>query len=139
MRGILCLLALAIAISAYARDPQDSITRHNKWIGKPITIHATSADLGDLLRLIAEASGFNLVLGDQVQGTMKAIDWQDVPWDQALDVILKTKHLRAERDGNMLRIMTNEEYVKDIQERALAKAAAEANRGDSTSVEVIRH
>src|SRR5579885_3829241 len=102
------LLALSAAFSAAP------VLAGEKWIGKPITIKATEVELSDLLRLIAEASGFNLVLGDGVKGKMRAISWEDVPWDQALDMILKTKHLHAERHGNMLRIVTNEEYLKEV-------------------------
>ncbi len=100
--------ALAILPVAHARAPGDA-----RWIGKPITLKATDADLADLLRLIAEASGFNIVLGDGVQGKMRAISWVDVPWDQALDAILKTKHLHAERSGNLLRIVTHDEYMRE--------------------------
>jgi type II secretory pathway component HofQ len=47
-----------------------------------------------------------------------------VPWDQALDTILRTKRLHAERDGNLLRIVTNAEFVQEANEQLRAREPA---------------
>jgi type IV pilus assembly protein PilQ len=122
MRRLLPLILFTLAaltVPAEARVP-DAYGRQQRWIGKPVTIKATEVDLADLFRLIADASGFNIVVGDGVTGKMRAISWEDVPWDQALDMILKTKHLHAERSGNMLRIVSNEEFLREMAERSPA-------------------
>jgi type IV pilus assembly protein PilQ len=107
----IALLALLVCATASAGE------RKQRWIGKPITLKTQRMPVVDVLRLIGEASGFNLVIGDGVGGEMSALSWDAVPWDQALDVILKTKRLRARREGNLLRIMTHEQYLRELQDR----------------------
>ena len=59
--------------------------------------------MADVLRLIADVSDLNVIAGDEVKGKV-TIRLVDVPWDQALDVILLTKGLGFMRIGNVLRI-----------------------------------
>ena len=108
MRRLLFVL-LALALHAEAGEKP-------RWVGKPITLKTRKMPVVDVLRLIGEASGFNLVIGDGVGGEMNAISWEAVPWDQALDLILRSKRLRARRKGNLLRIMTHEEYLREMQD-----------------------
>jgi type IV pilus assembly protein PilQ len=61
------------------------------------------ADLLNLLRIIAEVGGVNIAAGTGVTGKV-TIRLIDVPWDQALDVILRTNNLAAEREGNIIRV-----------------------------------
>jgi type II secretory pathway component HofQ len=65
---------------------------------------------------------------------MRAISWVDVPWDQALDTILKTKHLHAERSGNLLRVVTHDEFMREMAEQAQERSQA---RSPAVSTEVI--
>jgi type IV pilus assembly protein PilQ len=102
---------LAILLLAFSLAP--GAPAAERWVGKPITLKAARVPVVDLLRLIGEASGFNLVISDGVAGEMSAISWEAVPWDQALDVILKSKRLRAVRSGSVLRIMTHGEYMTE--------------------------
>lgn len=71
--------------------------------GRRLSMDFMDADIRNVLRLIGEVSGLNMVTGDDVQGkvTLRLVD---VPWDQALDVILKTKNLGQVREGNVVRI-----------------------------------
>ena len=76
--------------------------------------------IADVLRLLAEVSDLNIIAGDEVSGNV-TIRLVDVPWDQALDVILMTKGLGFVRVGNVLRIAPSdvlkaEEEVR-LQER----------------------
>jgi len=73
------------------------------YYGERINLDLQDADIKTVLRLISEVSGLNIIAGDEVTGkvTMKLID---VPWDQALALILKTKKLAMEQEGNILRI-----------------------------------
>ena len=61
------------------------------------------ADLKDFFRLIGEISGLNIVLDPDVKGSL-TIFLNDVPWDQALDVVLKNNSLGKQLDGNVLRV-----------------------------------
>src|SRR4051812_3150931 len=56
-----------------------------KFKGKPISLQVRDAEVADVLRLIGEASGFNVVIGDDVKGKV-TLALTDVPWDQALDL-----------------------------------------------------
>ena len=83
-------------------------------------------DLRDFFRLIHEISGLNVVVDPGVKGTLTIV-LDDVPWDQALDIVLKNNDLDKQLDGNVLRIATKETMKKEAeQKRDLAKAQAEA-------------
>jgi type IV pilus assembly protein PilQ len=71
-----------------------------RWKGFPISLSLRDAPLPEVLRTFARLAGFNLILDARVQGTVTA-ELKDVPWDQALDVILKTNGLAAEVDGRL--------------------------------------
>ena len=71
--------------------------------GRRISLDFKDAEIGNILRLIAEVSDLNVIAGDEVAGKV-TIRLVDVPWDQALDVILLTKGLGFVRVGNVLRI-----------------------------------
>jgi type IV pilus assembly protein PilQ len=74
-----------------------------KYYGQRINLDFQDADVTTVLRLIAEVSGLNIVAGDDVVGkvTMKL---EDVPWDQALALVLKAKKLGMEQEGNIIRV-----------------------------------
>jgi type IV pilus assembly protein PilQ len=74
-----------------------------KYTGERITLDFQNADLQNVLRLIAEVSGLNIITAEGVGGKI-SMRMQDVPWDQALDIILKTKGLGQVREGNVVRI-----------------------------------
>ena len=74
-----------------------------KWTGERITLDFQNADLLNVLRLIAEVSGLNIITAEGVGGKI-SMRMRDVPWDQALDIILKTKGLGQVREGNVVRI-----------------------------------
>jgi type IV pilus assembly protein PilQ len=80
------------------------------------------AEVANVMRLIADVSDLNLVVGEEVKGkiTLKLFN---VPWDQALDIILKAKGLGQVREGNIIRIDTNGNIAKQQDEAAKAKEA----------------
>ena len=91
-----------------------------EYTGRRISLDFKDVPVADVLRLIAEVSDLNLIAGDEVTGNV-TIRLVDVPWDQALDVILLTKGLGFVRVGNVLRIapadvIKAEEEVR-LQER----------------------
>ena len=77
-----------------------------KYSGDLISLELKDADLKDFFRLIGEISGLNIVLDPDVKGSL-TIFLNDVPWDQALDVVLKNNGLGKQLDGNVLRIAAN--------------------------------
>ncbi len=93
-----------------------------KYTGRQISLDLQDTDIDNALRIIAEVSNLNIIASDDVAGkvTLRLID---VPWDQALDVILKTNGLDKVLEGNVMRIAPIE---KLRQEREALKQAQEA-------------
>ena len=71
-----------------------------RWKGFPISLSLRKAPLPEVLRSFARLGGFNLVLDPRVQGEV-TVELKDVPWDQALHVILKAHGMGAEVDGRV--------------------------------------
>ncbi len=94
-----------------------------EYTGRRISLDFKDIEMADVLRLIAEVSDLNVIAGDEVTGRV-TIRLVDVPWDQALDVILLTKGLGFMRVGNVLRIapadvLSQEEEMRLQERRAL--------------------
>lgn len=90
--------------------------------GEKISLDFQNADIHDILRLIAEVSGLNIITGPEVKGTVTT-RMMDVPWDQALDIVLKINGLDRERDGNIIRIAPAQRFITERQERLQAQKA----------------
>lgn len=74
-----------------------------KYTGDKITLDFQNADIHNILRLIGEVSGKNVVVSDKVTGKV-TLKLQEVPWDQALDIVLASHKLGVVESGNVLRI-----------------------------------
>jgi len=74
-----------------------------RYIGQRISLDFKDADLTNIFRIIAEVSNLNIITTDDVKGRV-SIRLINVPWDQALDIVLKSKGLGVVQDGNVLRI-----------------------------------
>lgn len=100
----------------------DLVVGETRYVGRRISLDFQQADISNVLRLIAEVSGFNIVIGDGVKSkvTMKLVS---VPWDQALDMILKMNGLGKIKQGNILWIDTLANIAKQEDEAARAKDA----------------
>jgi type IV pilus assembly protein PilQ len=97
-----------------------------KYSGEPISVNLKDVDLRDFFRLIHEISGLNIVVDPAVKGNLTIV-LDDVPWDQALDIVLKNNELDKQLEGNVLRVASKETLKKEAQQnRDLAKAQAEA-------------
>ncbi len=87
-----------------------------KYTGEPISVNLKDVDLKDFFRLIHEISGLNVVLDPEVKGTLTIV-LDDVPWDQALDIVLKNNTLSRQLDGNVLRIATVDTLRREAEGR----------------------
>ncbi len=92
--------------------------------GRRISLDFKDADIGNILRLIAEVSDLNIIAGEEVEGQV-TIRLVDVPWDQAMDVILLTKGLGFERVGSVLRIAPIETLKLEREARLQDRRARE--------------
>lgn len=96
-----------------------------RFAGRRIDLDLKDADIHNVLRLLADVGRVNVVTADNVQGTV-TIRMRNVPWDQALDVILQSKGLGMVRRANMIRVAPLDVLQKE-RELALQQAAQEAH------------
>ncbi len=104
-----------------AHEPAPFITK--EYSGEKISIDFQEADLIHIFRLIADVSGYNIVVSPQVKGkfSMKLIN---VPWDQALDIILRNYGLSRAVEGKIIRIAPTSDIAQEEENIAKAKEAA---------------
>jgi type IV pilus secretin PilQ/predicted competence protein len=109
--------------AAQSTPPQTSSARYT---GEPISVNLKDVDLRDFFRLIHEISGLNVVLDPAVKGSLTIV-LDEVPWDQALDIVLQNNGLDKQLNGNVLRIATRATLKSEAEtQRDLVKAQAEA-------------
>lgn len=99
------LLLIAAALFLVRAAPAEACL--SNCGGKKITVDLQNAEVGNVLRLLADVSGKNFVYGEEVKGKV-TLKLREVPWDQALEVILKTKGLGMKQSGNVIRVATLE-------------------------------
>ena len=100
--------------------------QEKKYVGHPISMDFQGVDLRSVLRTFAEISGLNMVIDPDVQGTVDIV-LTDVPWDQALEVILRGNSLDYTVDGTIVRIARIDTLRKEQDARTqLALSAANA-------------
>jgi type IV pilus assembly protein PilQ len=116
--------AVNMAAEQKAQAQQAPAITGPKYTGEPISVNLKDVDLKDFFRLVHEISGLNVVLDPNVKGTLTIV-LDDVPWDQALDIVLKNNDLARQLDGNVLRIATVETLRKEAEGRR-AEQEAEA-------------
>ena len=92
--------------------------------GKPVTFNFQDVPVRTVLQLIAEESNLNIVASDTVQGNV-TLRLVNVPWDQALDIVLRAKGLDKRRDGGVVWIAPQPELAKFEQDREDARIAIE--------------
>ena len=98
----------------------DIVVGQTRYVGRRISLDFQQADITNILRLIAEVSGFNIVVGEGVKSkvTMKLVS---VPWDQALDMLLKMNGLGMIRQGSIVWVDSLSNIAKQQDEEARAK------------------
>ena len=96
----------------------------SRYTGEPVSVNLKDVDLKDFFRLIHEISGLNIVLDPNVKGSVTLV-LDEVPWDQALNIVLKNNGLECELEGNVLRIATLDTMKKEADaQRAQREARA---------------
>src|SRR6266478_2435895 len=97
-----------------------------RYTGEPISVNLKDVDLRDFFRLIHEISGLNVVLDPAVKGSLTIV-LDEVPWDQALDIVLQNNSLDKQLNGNVLRVATRATLKNEAEtQRDLERAQAEA-------------
>lgn len=98
-------------------------TGGRQYSGEKTSLVFDNADVRDILRLIAEISDLNIIASDAVKGSV-SLRLIDVPWDQALDLILDVTGLGMVQDGNVVRVLPKEE-IRSMKEAELTAAASQ--------------
>jgi type IV pilus assembly protein PilQ len=119
-------MAASTAAQAPAQAAPAGPAPAGKYTGEPISVNLKDVDLKDFFRLIHEISGLNVVLDPAVKGSLTIV-LDDVPWDQALDIVMQNNSLDKQLNGNVLRIATRATLKNEAEtQRDLEKAQAEA-------------
>ncbi len=85
------------------------------FVGEPINLNVVNADIRDILNYITEQYGVNFVIDSSVAAVPVTVNVQDVPWNIALDAVLKANRLGVEVNGNILRVATNDVLAKESE------------------------
>ncbi len=110
---------------APVRDDPAALRNVKKaYVGEPISLNFQSIEVRAVLQLLADFTGKNLVAADTVTGNI-TLRLQNVPWDQALDIILTTKGLGKREDGNVMWIAPAEEIAAREQAESEARQKLE--------------
>src|SRR6202046_1423871 len=106
-----------------------------EYTGERLTLNFQDIDVRSVLQLLADTSGQNIVVSDSVSGNL-TLRLQNVPWDQALDIVLRTKGLDKRRQDNVIIIGPTEELA--TREKAELAAHKEVQELSPTHVEFIQ-
>ena len=112
--------------------PQPCTSDPPRYSGSPVSLDFQGADLRAVLRTFAEISGLNIVIDPSIQGSVD-VALRDVPWDQALDLILRSNQLGCEVDGTIARIVPFRVLQNEQAERQKL-AEAQALAGDLQTI-----
>ena len=85
------------------------------FVGEPINLNVVNADVRDILNYVTEQYGINFVIDSSVGAVPVTVNVQDVPWNLALEMILRSNKLGAQVNGNILRIATNDSLAKEAE------------------------
>ncbi|HJQ84411.1 MAG TPA: type IV pilus secretin PilQ, partial [Candidatus Binatia bacterium] len=94
------------------------------FYGQKISLDFKDADIQNVLRVLADVSGLNIIATDDVKGKV-TLHLSEVPWDQALDLVLRSNRLEKTHEGNVVRIST---VARLKEEREALRAAQEAEK-----------
>jgi type II secretory pathway component HofQ len=100
------------------------LTEGEGYTGRSIRrLEIKNSDIQDVLRLIAQYSGYNIVVGDDVVGKVGTLSLENIPWDQAFALILQSKKLGYVKEGNVLRVGTLQSLKSEKEEELATEQA----------------
>ena len=112
--------AVGAVSGAVTAGAQSSAVGEPRYSGRPVTFNFQDVPVRTVLQLIAEESNLNVVAADTVSGNV-TLRLVNVPWDQALDLVLQAKGLDKRRNGNVVWVAPQSEIAKYEQDRAEAR------------------
>lgn len=115
--------AIRRQLASPSRGVSDPFAPKN-YTGKPVTFNFQDVPVRTVLQLLADESGKNIIAADTVGGNV-TLRLDNIPWDQALDVVLQAKGLDKRQDGQVIWVAPQPEIAKFEQDRANARIALE--------------
>ena len=110
----------------------------SQFTGEPISLDLKDADIKDVFRTISQLTGLNIVIDPEVRGTV-TVQLEDVPWDQALDLILKQNSLGYVLENNIMRIATTSKLQAEESDRARLSEARQAAEPTRTVIKKLSY
>lgn len=124
-----------IEVKEVKADPK-KLTQGVGYTGQKLSLNFQNIEVRSLLQVIADFTNFNIVTSDSVSGSV-TLRLQDVPWDQALDIILQAKGLGVRKSGNVLWVAPKDEIAAKEKldlESVIAVQGLEALRTQSFQI-----
>lgn len=109
-----------------------------QFTGEPISLDLKDADIKDVFRTISQFTGLNIVIDPDVRGTV-TVQLENVPWDQALDLILKQNGLGYVLENNIMRIATTAKLQQEELDRARLADARQASEPTRTVIKKLSY
>ncbi|HEY4128137.1 MAG TPA: type IV pilus secretin PilQ [Gammaproteobacteria bacterium] len=110
----------SVELKPLSQAAQAQAAAKKSYAGQKISLNFQSIDIRAVLQILADASGKNIVVSDAVSGNI-TLRLQDVPWDQALDIILRTKGLATREYGTVMMVGTAAEIAAEETAEASAQ------------------
>ncbi|MCX7958639.1 MAG: type IV pilus secretin PilQ, partial [Deltaproteobacteria bacterium] len=107
------------------QEKSDDSDSKKTYKGKRISMDFKDANIHNILRLISDVAKINIITSDDVKGNV-TVTLRNVPWDQALEIILKTKGLGMKKTGNIIRVAPLEVFQKEAEAEMAKKKALDA-------------
>jgi len=126
----------SVEMKPLSQSAQAQAAAKKSYSGQKISLNFQSIDIRAVLQILADASGKNIVVSDSVSGNI-TLRLQDVPWDQALDIILRTKGLATRDYGNVMMVGTATEIsAQETAEASAQQSLAQVEPLESAYIQV---
>ncbi|EPC01700.1 hypothetical protein L861_20965 [Litchfieldella anticariensis FP35 = DSM 16096] len=132
------LLPLSACPAATFTDFDFHPSEHSPYTGERITLNFQDIEVRSVLAIIADFTGLNLVASDSVTGSV-TLNLQDVPWDQALDLVLKSHGLDSRREGNVIVVAPAAELANIERQEIEARSQLETLAPLTTELLRVRY
>jgi type IV pilus assembly protein PilQ len=120
-----------VEVKAAQQDPS-KLSQRGRYTGEKLSLNFQNVEVRAVLNVIADFTDLNIITSDTVSGNI-TLRLKDVPWDQALDIILQTRGLDMRRSGNVISIAPRDEIA--TREKLALEAASQINELEQTRTE----
>lgn len=125
-----------LTIEVKPKPKEEAAANKPKYTGQKLSLNFQNIEVRSVLQLLADFTGLNLVTSDSVKGNI-TLRLKDVPWDEALDIILKARGLGMRRMGNVIMVAPSEEIAaREKLELEAKKQLSELAPLDNESIQV---